>query len=872
MTGGKRIIAFGPSGDTPPVAEQTAIELEASPEQWDEADPLLTEDAPAPLRSEWRAAALAAFAVSAWTGFYLWAERAVIAAGVTPRDGVTLMGGWIQPVLLIGLAWLLAMRTSRREAVRFGAAAQLLAVEAASLEQRLTVVNRELSLAREFIAAQSRDLDSLGRIAAERLTEHADRLQTLIRDNGAQVEAIAGVSGTALDNMERLRGQLPVIASATKDVTNTIGHASQSAQGALDALVGGLARVAGAGETSAAGIDALRDKVTESLALFDSRLDLIQGTVGARLGALEQRSEQLREQLTTDEADACAALERRAALLHDEFDRTRSQLDQHEAEALTSLRARLATLRDEAAALGRALREGEAGALNALLEAKARVEGEITGVVERLDKLDREALNAASRRIQELSKEALEFDKRLAERNRLFAEEVELRQVQARSRHDAEAQRLGDLFRQFDDDLTVRLTQQAAQQQDLAGHTDAIAHKLDSLSDRIAAIAAFGTQTKDELGDSLALLGERLSSSREALSGTGTMISELTEGSVRLLELLEASTRQTRDELPTALVQGEDALTRWQTRMGELEATVAAASEHGNALAERATATRSTLSTAMEELERLQQGIADRTGEHAGALQQLRTLLGEIATDNDALVAKATDQLTAAIEQLGNAARTATASLGDETAEAVSAIASRLGDESAAAVDRVMRERLAEAVGTLEQAASHAAGVSRGAALQLRDQLGKVNDLTINLEQRVARARERAEEQVDNDFARRVALITEALNSNAIDMAKALSTEITDTAWAAYLRGDRGVFTRRALRLIDTTEQREVVRMYEEDEEFRGNVSRYIHDFEGMLRQLLSTRDGHALGVTVLSSDMGKLYVLLAQSIERLRA
>jgi hypothetical protein len=38
-----------------------------------------------------------------------------------------------------------------------------------------------------------------------------------------------------------------------------------------------------------------------------------------------------------------------------------------------------------------------------------------------------------------------------------------------------------------------------------------------------------------------------------------------------------------------------------------------------------------------------------------------------------------------------------------------------------------------------------------------------------------------------------------------------------------------------------------------------------------MLRQLLSTRDGHALSVTLLSSDMGKLYVALAQGIERLR-
>ena len=59
--------------------------------------------------------------------------------------------------------------------------------------------------------------------------------------------------------------------------------------------------------------------------------------------------------------------------------------------------------------------------------------------------------------------------------------------------------------------------------------------------------------------------------------------------------------------------------------------------------------------------------------------------------------------------------------------------------------------------------------------------------------------------------------------------------------------------------------------MFERDSDFREHVSRYIHDFEAILRQVLSTRDGHALGVTLLSSDMGKLYVALAQAIERLR-
>ena len=159
----------------------------------------------------------------------------------------------------------------------------------------------------------------------------------------------------------------------------------------------------------------------------------------------------------------------------------------------------------------------------------------------------------------------------------------------------------------------------------------------------------------------------------------------------------------------------------------------------------------------------------------------------------------------------------------------------------------------------------------RETAVQLRDQLSVVNELAGNLERRVVQARERAEEQIDNDFARRMALITESLNSSSIDISKAFANDVTDTAWASYLRGDRGIFTRRAVRLLDTQEARAVAAIYEEDADFRETVNRYIHDFEAMLRSVLSTRDGHTLAVTLLSSDMGKLYVALAQAIERLR-
>jgi len=79
------------------------------------------------------------------------------------------------------------------------------------------------------------------------------------------------------------------------------------------------------------------------------------------------------------------------------------------------------------------------------------------------------------------------------------------------------------------------------------------------------------------------------------------------------------------------------------------------------------------------------------------------------------------------------------------------------------------------------------------------------------------------------------------------------------------------VFTRRAVRLLDNGEAREIVRHYEEEPEFREQVNRYVHDFEALLRRVLAEPDGSPLSVTLLSSDVGKLYVALAQAIERIR-
>ena len=109
------------------------------------------------------------------------------------------------------------------------------------------------------------------------------------------------------------------------------------------------------------------------------------------------------------------------------------------------------------------------------------------------------------------------------------------------------------------------------------------------------------------------------------------------------------------------------------------------------------------------------------------------------------------------------------------------------------------------------------------------------------------------------------------MHSAAIDVGKILADEIDDKSWAEYLKGNRGVFTRRAVRLIGGSEIKAIRAHYETDLEFQRSANRYVHDFEAMLRRVLAEREGGMMAVTLMSSDMGKLYVALAQAIERLR-
>ncbi|MEE1876348.1 ATPase [Altererythrobacter litoralis] len=871
MTGGSHIRAIGPEAaqNAPEQAiEHVSDEPIILQEEWVEEEPEPT------MRRrwyDWIVPVSAVLAIAGWTGFYGWAFQDQLLALPSPQGWVPLIVDWSVPVLLIATLWLLSMRLSRREAARFGDAANLLRQESRELEDRLAVVNRELSLAREFLGSQSRELESLGRIASERLSTHASTLQSLIKNNGAQVEAIASVSDTALANIGKLRDDLPVIANSARDVSNQIGQTGRAAQEQLEKLVVGFERLNDFGKASGRQVNALSEQIEATIGRFEGQLTQIEQVTESRFALMAEKSEEFRVELDGREVDALAAMRHRADEFRTSIGALGEQLALDAENGLSALKAQVQTLADEAAKVTASLNDAQENAIAGLDEHKQRLYKDIAEVVARIDQLDLHAVAAGRRRLETFAQETEHLDAQIAARDARFAEAVARRQDEFDTREAQASEVLAQRLTELDEMLAERNEAQAAQLEQLVAHGSSVAAKIQELSGLLSAVAEQSQRTETTLGAGMGDLAERLGQSRSDLTETANTLAELTESGIRLLEIIQSGARETREALPKAIDQAAARLGEVEQRALLLKENVDAAHERGSGLNDYVIAARENVAQTAEDVGALHERVAKQSDESMARIAALRDALGELEQDSERVSARTGEDLRKAIVQLEEAARHAFAALESGSDEKLAEVAEQIGARASAAIERSLQAEGAAAVERLEEASLRASTAGKDIAANLRDQLAKVNELAANLEQRVVRARELAQEQVDNDFARRMALITESLNSNAIDIAKALSADVADTAWASYLKGDRGIFTRRAVRLVDNSEAREIMELYESDQAFREHVSRYIHDFESMLRSVLSTRDGNALGVTLLSSDMGKLYVALAQAIERLR-
>ena len=398
-----------------------------------------------------------------------------------------------------------------------------------------------------------------------------------------------------------------------------------------------------------------------------------------------------------------------------------------------------------------------------------------------------------------------------------------------------------------------------------------ISAHIHSSAQQISEVDRVATDQTSKLAFAVSALGDSTRTVGSALTDNQLVTQQLIDQSHKLLESLGTANHEISETIPASMdvlsVQLSDGVAQIKSALSNaqsLEELSGSMLEKLNGLEQIIATQRDSVNALMTQSDAHFAARHDQVDALGSSLRQTQSLLQEMSDE-------ANGQLVTALLRVRESTRAAAESsrkiLDDELAH----ISEQLTEQNRTALANALDAQVASMNAAVQEAIERNVELSEAATGLVVKQLAELGEMTNTLEGRIADSKNSFESVQDDSFARRMVLLTESLNSTAIDVTKILSNDITDTAWASYLKGDRGVFTRRAVRLIDSKEAKIIANHYGNDSEFREHVNRYVHDFEGIMRLLLSTRDGNAIGVTLLSSDIGKLYVALAQAIERLR-
>jgi|tagenome__1003787_1003787.scaffolds.fasta_scaffold20949982_3 hypothetical protein len=385
------------------------------------------------------------------------------------------------------------------------------------------------------------------------------------------------------------------------------------------------------------------------------------------------------------------------------------------------------------------------------------------------------------------------------------------------------------------------------------------------IDQRFSELATQGDERANHFLESLTRARTELDTLASQASTQDEAIGTIAERTATLRETIGRLSEDIRDGVGTAIGEAQGGAERLAWASATLKPEIGWIREAAIEVSERITATGGQIAQQQDQFTALLASVDDGVGDAQSKLSELASMLVQVEREANNLSAETGPALVSALVQVKDAAAHAAERAREAIEAVIPASAGKLSEETGAALERVIRESIEDRLREVETVAARAVESARTASDRLTQQMLALGQSAVALEQHLEETGKEQREKDSEAFARRVSLLIDSMHSAAIDVGKILSDEIDDKAWDSYIKGNRGVFTRRAVRLLGGSETRAIKAHYDSDLEFQRSVNRYIADFEAMLRRVVAERDGGMIAVTLMSSDMGKLYAALAQ-------
>lgn len=416
--------------------------------------------------------------------------------------------------------------------------------------------------------------------------------------------------------------------------------------------------------------------------------------------------------------------------------------------------------------------------------------------------------------------------------------------------------------------LSARVAEQDRASQHMIAEID---RGLALIDQRFSELAANGDERANHFLESLTRARAELDTLAAQAGTQDGAIESLAERSTALRESIERLAVEIRENVGPAIGEAREGADRLAEVAASARPEIDWLREATIEASEKLSATNCEIAEQRERFSALLASVDSGVEDAQSRLAELASTLAKVEREAANLSSETGPALVASLVQVKEAAVHAAERARQSIQAVIPETAGKLSDEAAQALERVIRESIEDRLHDVERVAAHAVESARAASDRLTQQMITIGQTATALEAHMELTSKEQREKDSEAFAKRVAMLIDSMHSAAIDVGKIMADEIDDRAWNSYLKGNRGVFTSRAVRLIGGSETRAIRAHYETDSEFQRSVNRYVADFEAMLRRVLAERDGGMIAVTLMSSDMGKLYGALSQAIDKLR-
>ncbi len=355
-----------------------------------------------------------------------------------------------------------------------------------------------------------------------------------------------------------------------------------------------------------------------------------------------------------------------------------------------------------------------------------------------------------------------------------------------------------------------------------------------------------------EVNTDLGRLAQPLKDTQAATRELETAVKSLREGAMQTVDVLG-------ETLPARTVDAGRAAETLTADLTALAAVIDRAHDRAAALATPIRESRAAIEEASEAYAAQRGAIEAASRALVVELQQARTLIGEVEEQTRDTSLSAATRL---VEAMTRVREVATQTKGTMR-EMLDGVLAEARDALAEAADEAMRRSYAEPIAARAREAEAAA--SAAAERTASSMAALANTLKL-LEDRSSDRVVQFEEARQADLLAAASLLTDRLSEASVSIASALGKPMDDSDWTQWRRGERGLFNRRALALLNRREAKELKDLIASDRDFAASARDYTAAFDALVRRFEA--QAPVLATALQSSDQGRLAAALSEVLE----